>query len=145
MKSSIIFLGLVTLIFTNANATTEFETQVLDQQESVTLIVKSSTKSEVSNETDTVFNPNSVITTTYVKTIEDMVAENKLITESQEETGQPLALQATIEDRIAEDNQIIESTIVKEFYLLDFEKINRKIQYVKAHNNNKSVTVDIKL
>ena len=145
MKSSIIFLGLVTLIFTNANATTEFETQVLDQQESATLIVKSLTKSEVSNETDTVFNPNSVITKTYVKTIEDMVAENKLITESQEETGQPLALQATIEDRIAEDNQIIESTIVKEFYLLDFEKINRKIQYVKAHNNNKSVTVDIKL
>ena len=145
MKSSIIFLGLVTLIFTNANATTEFETQVLDQQESATLIVKSLTKSEVSNETDTVFNPNSVITKTYVKTIEDMVAENKLITESQEETGQPLALQATIEDRIAEDNQIIESTIVKEFYLLDFEKINRKIQYVKAHNNNKSVTIDIKL
>ena len=39
MKTTIIFLGLVALSFTNANATTEFETQVLDQQESATLIV----------------------------------------------------------------------------------------------------------
>lgn len=99
----------------------------------------------MSNETDTVFNPNSVITTTYVKTIEDMIAENKLITESQEETVQPFSLETTIEDRIAEDNQIIESTISKEFFPLDFEKINHKIQCVKVYNNNATITVDLKL
>ena len=64
MKTSIIFLALIALSFTNANATTEFETQVLDQQESATLIVETSSNNEVSNETDTViFNPASVIET----------------------------------------------------------------------------------
>ncbi len=146
MKTTIIFLGLVALSFTNANATTEFETQVLDQQESATLILETSSNNEVSNETDTaIFNPASVIETTYVKTIEDVIAENKLITESQDETVQHLSLETTIEDRIAEDNQIIESTISNEFFPLDFEKINSKIQCVKVYNNNPTITVDLKL
>lgn len=146
MKTSIIFLGLVALSFTNANATTEFETQVLDQQESATLILETSNNNEVSNETDTtIFNPASVIETTYVKTIEDVITENKLITESQEEPVQHLSLETTIEDRIFEDNQIIESTISNEFFPLDFEKINSKIQCVKVYNNNAVITVDLKL
>ncbi|MCF6128042.1 hypothetical protein L1S35_00015 [Flavobacterium sp. AS60] len=146
MKTSIIFLGLVALSFTNANATTEFETQVLDQQESATLILETSNNNEVSNETDTtIFNPASVIETAYVKTIEDVIAENKLITESQDETVQYLSLETTIEDRIAEDNQIIESTISNDFFPLDFEKINSKIQCVKIYNNNPAITVDLKL
>ena len=146
MKTSIIILGLVALSFTNANATTEFETQVLDQQESATLILETSSNNEVSNETDTaIFNPASVIETTYVKTIEDVIAENKLITESQDETLQHLSLETTIEDRISEDNQIIESTISNEFFPLDFEKINSKIQCVKVYNNNPTITVDLKL
>jgi hypothetical protein len=123
MKSTIIFLGLVALSFTNANATTEFETQVLDQQESATLILESSNKNEVSNEIDTaIFNPASVVETTYVKTIEDEINENKLITESQDQTVQYLSSETTLEDQISEDNQIIESTITNEFYPLDFEK-----------------------
>ncbi|QBZ99054.1 hypothetical protein [Flavobacterium sangjuense] len=146
MKTSIIILGLVALSFTNANATTEFETQVLDQQESATLILETSTNNEVSNETDTtIFNPASVIETTYVKTIEDVIAENKLITESQDETAQYLSLETTIEDRITEDNQIIESTISNEFFPLDFEKINSKIQCVKVYNNDATIKVDLKL
>ena len=144
MKTSIIFLGLVALSFTNANAATKFETEVLDQQESATLILEASSN-EVSNETDTaVFNPNSVIKTTYVKTIEDVIAENKLITESKEEAVQPLSLDTTLEDRIEEDNQIIESTISKEFFPLDFEKINSKTQCSKVYNNA-TITVDLKL
>lgn len=146
MKTTIIFLGLVALSFTNANATTEFETQVLDQEESATLILETSNNNEVSNETDTeIFNPASVIETTYVKTIEDVIAENKLITESQDETIQHLSLETTIEDRISEDNQIIESTISNEFFPLDFEKINNKIQCVKVYNDNPSITLDLKL
>ena len=145
-KIAIIFLGLVALSFTNANATTEFETQVLDQEESATLILETSNNNEVSNETDTeIFNPASVIETTYVKTIEDVIAENKLITESQDETIQHLSLETTIEDRISEDNQIIESTISNEFFPLDFEKINNKIQCVKVYNDNPSITLDLKL
>lgn len=145
MKSSIIFLGLVALSFTNANATTKFETEVLDQQESATLILEAS-NNEVSNETDTtVFNPNSVIKTTYVKTIEDVIAENKLITETKEEAIQPLELNTALEDRINEDNQIIESTISNEFSPLDFQKINSKTQCSKVYNNNAAITVDLKL
>ncbi|MES2410536.1 MAG: hypothetical protein V4535_03740 [Bacteroidota bacterium] len=144
MKSSIIFLGLVALSFTNANATTKFETEVLDQQESATLIFEAS-NNEVSIEDTAVFNPNSVIKTTYVKTIEDVIDENKLITESKEEIPQPLTLDTTLEDRINEDNQIIESTISKEFFPLDFEKINSKTQCNKVYNNNAAITVDLKL
>ncbi|WP_293894724.1 hypothetical protein [Flavobacterium sp.] len=146
MKSSIIFLGLVALSFTNANATTEFENQVLDQQEFASLNVENASHNELLNETDTtVFNPNSVITTTYVKTIEDVIAENKLITENIEQDVQPLPLENAIEDRIAEDNQIIESTISTEFYPLNFEKINSKIQCVKVYKTNPTITVDLKL
>lgn len=145
MKSTIIILGLVVLSFTNANAATEFENQFLDQQESASLILESS-NTGVSNETETtIFDPKSVITTTYVKTIEEVLAENKLITESKEEAFQPLYLATTIEDRIAEDNQIIESTVSNEVFPLDFEKINSKIQCVRAQNNSANITVDIKL
>lgn len=146
MKTTIIFLGLVALSFTNANATTQFETQVLDQQESATLILDASSDNEVSNENDTaIFNPATVIETVYVKTIEDVIAENNLVTESKEETIQPLSLETTVEDRIAEDNQIIESTISKDFFPLDFEKINSKIQCAKIYNSNPTIKVDIKL
>ncbi|MDN3677780.1 hypothetical protein QWY90_10710 [Flavobacterium paronense] len=145
-KTSIIFLGLVVLSFTNTNATTEFETQVLDQQESATLILETSSNNEVSNETDiAIFNPSAVIETTYVRTIENVIAENKLIIESKEETVQPLSIETTVEDSIDEDNQIIESTVSKEFFPLDFEKINSKIQCVKINNSNTTISVDIKL
>lgn len=148
MKSSIIFLGLVALSFTNAKAANEFKTQDLEQQE--TQLVSVNQEFLNSNCEDTaanteIFNPASVIKTTYVKTIEDVVVENKLIIESQEETVQPLSLETTIEDKIAEDNQIIESIISKEFFPLDLEKINNKIQCVKAYNNNATISVDLKL
>ena len=139
MKTTIIFLGLVALSFTNANATTEFEAQVLDQQESATVVYNN----VVADETEAaVFNPNSVITT-YVKTVEDIIAENKVITERIDENVLPLSLETTIEDRIAEDNQIIESTISNEVYPLDFEKINRTVKSVKVYNT--AITADLKL
>ena len=150
MKSTIIFLGLVALTFTNAKAANEFKSQDLDQQELTTLNVENTQEFSnciVENNTrDTViFNPTSVIKTIYVKTVEEIIAENKLISESQEETVQPLSLETTIEDKITEDNQIIESSILKEFLPLDFEKINSKIQCVKVYNNNNTITADLKL
>lgn len=145
-KTSIIFLGLVAWAFTTTQAANEFKSQDLDQQELSTLNVETSSNKEVINEAETaIFNPASVIKTTYVKTIEDVIAENKLITESQEEIFQPLSIATTIEDRIAEDNQIIESTISNNFFLLDFEKINAKMPCVRVYNNNATITVDLKL
>lgn len=143
-KTSIIFLGLVALSFTNANAATEFDTQVLDQQESATLIVETSNH-EVANETDTtVFNPSSVIESTNAKTAEDIMAEDKLITESQVEEFQPLSIDTTIDSKISENNQIIESTVSDEVYPLNFEKINHTVKSVKVYNNA-AITVDLKL
>lgn len=155
MKTSIIFLGLVALSFTNANATTEFETQVLDQQESTTLIVENtqeqnelvllnegiSSKTGKSEVETAVFDPKSVIKTTYVKVVEDVIAEDKLITDSNEVVYQPLFSGFTFEDRIAEDNQIIEGSISNEVFPLDFNKINRSVKI----NNNAIITADLKL
>ena len=143
MKKSIIFLGLVALSFTNANAATEFEEQVLDQLESATLLYNNVVENETNTDT-AIFDPNSVIKSTYVKTVEDVIAENKLIIEGQEEVVQPLSIETTIEDRIIEDNQIIESTISKEFFPLDFEKINHAVKSVKVYNDA-AITVDLKL
>lgn len=151
MKNSIILLGLVALSFTTANATTMFETQVLDQQESATVIVENTTEqnqmvlteatSNNTGETNTaVFSPNSVIET-YTKTAEEVVAEDKLITESKEVAYQPLSLGYTFEDRIAEDNQIIEGNISNEVFPLDFNKINRAAKI----NNSAVINTDIKL
>ncbi|HNP32348.1 MAG TPA: hypothetical protein PKN96_03555 [Flavobacterium sp.] len=141
MKTSIILLGLVALSFTTINAT---NTQAENQLAFVNQDSLNRTEVNAENNAE-IFNPNSVIKSTYVKTVEDRIAENKLITESKEEVTQPLSIATTIEDRIAEDNQIIESTISKEVYPLDFEKINAKMQCVKVYNNNAIINVDLKL
>jgi hypothetical protein len=158
MKTTIIILGLVALSFTNANATTEFEAQVLDQQESATVNVESTQQSqlvfvneEISNNTgesgnaDTaVFDPKSVMEAAYTKTVEEIIAEEKLITESKEMPFQPLSLDYTLEDRVEENNQIIDGVITNEVFPLDFEKINGNIQCAKMNNSALKAT-DLKL
>lgn len=146
MKTSIIFLGLVALSFTNANATA-FKSQDLDQQESATLTVENtqeqsqvvlvnqdSSNETASSESETaIFSPNSVMKST-VKTADEVIAENKLIIDSKEEVYQPISIGYTIEDRIAEDNQIIESTVSNEVLPLDFNKINRSLKPVVTNS-----------
>jgi len=154
MKRSIIFLGLAALTFTTVNAANEFKTQDIDQQEFAVLDTATLQENQLAlasglttgnTGTDiTVFNPDTVIQNNYVKTVEDVIRENKLITESKEENFQPLSLGYTIEDRITEDNQIIESTVSNEIFPLDFEKINNKVACVKT-NNNAIKTADLKL
>ena len=151
MKNSIIILGLVVLSFTNAKAANEFKSQDLDQQESATLNVENTQEQnqlafvneENENET-TVFSPDSVIKSTYVKTVEDIITENKSITEAQEEITQPLSFETTLEDRITEDNQIIESTVSNELFPLDSDKINHTVKCVNV-NKNAIKTADLKL
>ena len=58
--------------------------------------------------------------------IEEVIEENKKITESPEEEYLPLNLGLSIEEMINLDNQIIESTISNEVYPLNFEVINSK-------------------
>lgn len=156
MKSTIIFLGLVALTFTTTQAANVFKSQDLDQNEFTTLNVENTQQQSqlvfvideasksISESEAVIFNPNSVVKSTYVKTVEDVIAENKLITEAQEEVNYPLSIATTIEDRIAEDNQIIESNISNEVYPLDFNKINHAVKTVRVYNNT-AITVDLKL
>ena len=158
MKTSINFLGLVALSFTSVNATNEFKSQDLDQQEFATLtsvernsvsqLGNANPESEITvlrNTADTaIFSPNSVMKAAYVKTTEEVIAENKLITESKEEADQPLSIDFALENRIAEDTQIIENTNLNVTYPLDFEKINRNVKATKV-NNNAIITADLKL
>lgn len=154
MKSSIIFLGLVALSFNTANAANAFKSENLDQQEFATIKVDNnqqesqmvfadSTRIIVGAET-VIFNPSSVITTAFVKTTEELIAENNLVTENTESEVQPLSVDFELENRIGEDNQIIESTISNATYPLDFEKINRNLKSFKAYHSE-AITADLKL
>lgn len=148
MKSTIITLGIVALSLNYANATTAGKEQDANQQE-VSVISTDSTQqiyavgvkqneiaAGVDNNTEEslVFNPAAVINATYAKSVEDVVNENKLITENTEEVAQPLSIEKTQLDYINEANQIIDSNPKQEVYPLDFEAINQAIKNEKeAH------------
>ncbi|NNT72691.1 hypothetical protein HKT18_10735 [Flavobacterium sp. IMCC34852] len=160
MKTTIIFLGLAALSFTNGNAANELNAQDLVQQDLATVSVDNAQKQSqltlVKNEMSqftidntgeevVIFNPASVIQSNYTKSVEEVIAENILITETCEEAYQPIVLEMSLEDKIAESNQIIESNVTTEYFPLDFEKINRLLKGNKACNNNMAVTIDLKL
>lgn len=141
MKTSIIFLGLVALTLTTSNATNTFKSQDINLQELTTITVANNQQEsqsaflnksysnriiEINRSETVIFDPSTVVNTTYKKSIEDIIAENKLITESNEDISTPLYIETTTEDKIEEQNQIIESTISNEVYPLDFEVINSK-------------------
>ncbi len=159
MKSTIIILGIAALSFNTSSAANECNTQNVNQQE-VAVVNGDSTqqfnwgsasqalvKAGVENNTEetTFFNPTAVIKVSHTKTMEEVVSENKLITDSQEEVAQPLSIEKTQLDYINEDNQIIESNPNDQVYPLDFEAINRTMKNEKVASNNLAVTVDLKL
>ncbi len=160
MKKSIIYLGIITVAFSNvifaSNAVNEQQLNTLANVQ-ITSFISQNEQAEVKYnvvtvldtnkfyavEEATVFDPRSVMAV-YVKTIQEIVAENNQIIESSVEEVEQLSIETTIEDIIAEDNQIIESTLSNVVYPLDFEKINRN--YIKIINNDKGIIVeDLKL
>ncbi len=158
MKTSIIISGIVALLFnTNTKAANGFKTLEFNQQEVTTASVDKqqpdslwvTANQEFSKENngneEVVFNPASVIKTAYTKPVEEVVNENKLITEAKETKAQPLSIATTLQDRIAENNAIIESTTTNEVYALDFQRINHSPNANKVPNQNLALTVDLKL
>ncbi len=160
MKTTIIFLGLAALSFTNSNAANELNAQDLVQQDLATVGVANAQQQnqlvlvnkevlkitfENTGEEAAIFNPTSVIKSTYTKTLDEVIAENNLVTDTCEESYQPISLEMSTEARIAERNEIVESSVDNEYYPLDFEKINRLLKNNKPSNNNMAVTVDLKL
>lgn len=74
----------------------------------------------------------STISTNYKKSIEEIIAEDKKIIESNEEAYLPLYYDSTIEEEIKLNNQIIESNLSDEVYPLDFDLINKLSSEVKV-------------
>jgi hypothetical protein len=159
MKSTIITLGIAALSFNFSNAANACKEQYANQQE-VSVISTDSTQQMfttgvkqnnstvgVDNTTDEslVFNPTAVIKASYAKSIEEVVSENKLITDSHEEAIQPLSIEKTAIDYIKEANQIIEGNPNQEVYPLDFEAINQAIKNEKESHVSLTVSSDLKL
>jgi len=156
---TIIFLGVAVLGLNCNTSANELNTQDLVQQDLSTIIVdntpqnqlvlenKKNSKNtfEYTGEEAAIFNPTSVIKSNYTKTLDEVIAENKLVVDTCDDSYQPISLEMSVEDIINERNQIVESNVDTEYYPLDFEKINRLLKNNKPSNNNMAVTVDLKL
>lgn len=129
MKTLIIFSGIVALmIFNSSKAANGFENRGVLQD-----VVAG--------------NPNDmvVLDINKQKPIEEIIAEDILITEYQDESYQPLSVDGMIKDRIEVDNEIIESNISNECYPLDFKRINNSDNYFKPGNRNAKIPIILNL
>lgn len=159
MKSTIITLGIAALSFNFSNAANACKEQYANQQE-VSVISNDSTQQMFTTgvqqnnstigvdntaEESLIFNPTAVIKVSYAKSIDEVVNENKLITDSHEEAIQPLSIEKTAIDYIKEANQIIEGNPNQEVYPLDFEAINQAIKNEKESHVSLTVSSDLKL
>ena len=148
MNKSIIILGVLAVMFTNtSNANVvakvqqsqEVEFAKADSNLDMNLVLLSETKivvltkPEVTLESQSTIEESvSIIASNYKKSIEEVIADDKKITESKEQVYQPLYYGRTIEEVIKQDNQIIESNLSDEFYPLDFDLINKISNEVKV-------------
>jgi hypothetical protein len=163
-RKSLITLGMALFALSNANAETTL-VKGLDANYATVAAVKAqqfenllSDRNEETHgkfspvEDKSVLNPEAVVGSTFGKSIEEVIAEDKKITESAiadegylffKETAteeiivqdnqiidsnistevRPLYLEKTIEDTIAEDNAIIEATLPEQLTNLKFESI----------------------
>ncbi|GEP51115.1 hypothetical protein FNO01nite_17870 [Flavobacterium noncentrifugens] len=181
MKNSIIYLGLALVtLFQNANAETTLVKGVstnsniaaavkADQYQKSLLgeiVVGNNKKAPV--EDAAIVNPSTVIASSTQKTVEEIIAEDRKITESNitndgilyfsEKTTeeiiaadnqiiesssaqeiQLLFIEKSIEDQIAADNSITESNVPTEAQALDFDLINRNSVLVKQTKNKQIV------
>lgn len=159
MKSTIITLGIAALSFNFSNAANAYKDQYANQQE-VSVISTDSTQQMFTTgvqqnnntigvdntaEESLIFNPTAVIKVSYAKSVEEVVSENKLITDSHEEAIQPLSIEKTQVDYIKEANQIIEGNPSQEAYPLDFEAINQAIKNEKESHVSLTLSSDLKL
>jgi hypothetical protein len=174
MKKSITLLAVTVFVFNVTMAsnitetTTKMNAVVVQENEQANLSSLENNPLEKRNfapvEDHVILNPETVMTASYQKSSEEIIAENNQIIESNikdegilyfaetpieniiqqnnqiiesENTTEirPLYLERTIEDQIAEDNSIIESDIVAVSMVLDFNIINQKAFSVKQSSN----------
>lgn len=139
MKSTIVYLGILATMFVNTTVANGIakEDQNFDQVATETNLASGTTtsevtlkKQEVNSESEIIFT-DLVVNTSNKKTIEEIIEEDKKITEFQDEDSQPLYTYTT-QEVINENNQIIESTLTNDVYPLDFELIKNYENALKS-------------
>lgn len=123
---SIITLGLALLATVSSHASTSYGLSELDSEFGFGSGIKLSTK--FVNE-DFVPNPTTFVTSGYLKSTDQTVADNKQITETRDEAFTPLYLETPI-SAIKEDNRVTEAKL-SVYAPLDFnyiDKQQRKVQ-----------------
>ena len=184
MKNSIIYLGIaLATMFQNANAETtlvkgvstdvNIATAVKAEQYQKALLAEivPGNKKVAPVDDAIILNPESVIVMAKQKSMEEIIAEDRKITESKIANDgilyfseksteeiiaadnqiidskisyevQPVFIEKSIEDQIAADNSIIESNIPNEAQALDFEQINRNSILVKQVKSKQIVGIN---
>ncbi len=142
MKTTIIYLGVFALtVFTTCNAANEVNKELVNQnQQEITKLflvneqndnlVATTEDSKIAllKDTNVVEDVAALsVATATTRAIEEVIAEDNLITESPEDEVQVAPFDASVLKVIAEDNKIIESPKADDFSPLDFEFINQNI------------------
>ncbi|WP_309640722.1 hypothetical protein [Flavobacterium sp.] len=115
-KLILIHFGIIVSMISNP----VFANDLANEQAKLKLVSESQDnplkKPALTTESDTI-----ILITNYIKTIEEVIAENNKIIESDMEENTV----SDIERIICEDNQIIESNITNEVFPLDFKSLNK--------------------
>ncbi len=122
MKSTFIYFGILGAMFSNSVFANDLsKEQNHAESNSAVTNTKTFKKPALDFESDTLI----TMTSLYKKTIEEVIAEDNKIIESNLENNITSAVDNTLEIIINEDNQIIESNLTKEVFPLDFDKLNK--------------------
>lgn len=129
MKSSIVYLGILATVFTSASYATANQQQqsvrlelTASQVQSTPVLNKPAIPAE---SVQTIIQSVATMTTNIIKPVEQIIQENKLITDTPNEVYQPLTIDTSFDDRIQIDNQIIDNNQTDEVYPLNFDYYNQ--------------------
>ena len=129
MKSSIVYLGILATVFTSASYATANQQQqsvrlelTASQVQSTPVLSKPAIPAE---SVQTIAQSVATMTTNIIKLVEQIIQENKLITDTPNEVYQPLTIDTSFDDRIQIDNQIIDNNQADEVYPLNINYYNQ--------------------
>lgn len=122
MKATFIYFGILGVLISNSVFANDWSKEQNNPKSSSTVSnTKIFKKPTLDFESDTLV----TMTAVYKKSIEEIIAEDNKIIESEIEINVYSATETMIEMIIKEDNQIIESNITNEVFPLDFDNINK--------------------
>lgn len=140
MKTTIIYLGILATMFVNtavANGIAkENQNQNFDQDATVSSLDSGVNFVEITFKKPVITSEIEVslsdLVSNQTKSIEEIIEEDKKITDYNYKEYQLLFIDRTIEEVINEDNQIIENTLTNEEYPLNFELIKKYENALKS-------------